>query len=246
MEQSKLGMETIQKAQEVIKETDAGKQRELDWKVKEKRALNEVDVEDIDTAQKSAKGTHRFLQQFARSYEELKKYDSSIGKEGLGGYLRRKGAKIASDFDVLPETQALQIMIEPMANGMARDIEGGRVTDQDRKIYAESFANTLKNPSATNIRLTSQSIVSLIDKGADMIPMLKQLAATDVDIFNDVIKQVGVDFPEATKDIYSNKVDNTSIKLLSKKAERANKIAQENPNLTRQEIIGMVNKEFNK
>lgn len=202
LEETKLGMETLQKAQEVVKETDIGKQRELDWKVKEKRALKRIDIEDVDKAQKSAIGTYRFLQQFGRSYEELKKFDPDIINEGFSGYIKRRKAKIAESLDMLPETKAMSIMILPLANGMAREIEGGRVTDEDRQIYANAFANSIGNPSTTNTRLASQSVVSLIDKGADMIPSLKQLAAMDIDIFNDMISQILIEYPEIVEDIY--------------------------------------------
>lgn len=159
-------------------------------------------VEDLSKAQNNSRNTYRFLQQFGKSYEELKKFDPEIESEGFGGYISRKRGKLASAIDELPETKSLQIMIKPLANGMAREIEGGRVTDQDRQIYADSFANSIANPGATNIRLASQSIISLLDKGSDMTSQLKQLAATDIDIFNDIISQVLIEYPDLVEDIY--------------------------------------------
>ncbi len=167
-------------------------------KAKEKNLL------DIQSAQKQARGTYRAMQQYGRARKELIKFDPNIEKEGFSGWWTRRGAEVANYFDVLPETQAMQIMIKPIANGMARDIEGGRVTDKDREIYEAAFANALQNPTTTNIRLMSNAFVDALDKGASksVVPMLKQLISSDDDIFGQVAAQIFNEFPEMVEEVY--------------------------------------------
>ncbi len=172
----------------------------LKQELKKKQALKQQ--EDLFAAQKGARGTLRFAQQFKRSFEELEEFDPNVGKTGFGGFITRKKAFLAEKVDLLPETSALLIRIQPLANGMARDIEGGRVTDQDRKIYADSFANAIKSPSVTNVRLLSSSIISNLDKGANMSNILIQLAEMNMDIMNNVIGQVLDQFPDLVTEIY--------------------------------------------
>ena len=172
---------------------------------------NELDLKkkkeaDIVSAEKGSLGTFRFLQQFGRSFEELKKFDPDIDKAGFGGFLIRKKGQIAEAFDELPETSALKIRILPMANAMAREIEGGRVTDSDRQIYADSFANALNEPSITNIRLASSSLIDLIDKGGNergaVTKQLKMLAENGTDIFTSIVAQVVIEFPDMASEIF--------------------------------------------
>jgi len=162
---------------------------------------------DLIKSQKTANGTYRFLQQYSRSRQELIAFDPEVEKEGLTGYINRKKASIAEHFDELPETRALTIQIKPMANKMARDIEGGRVTDQDRQIYADSFANALENPGTTNTRLASQSIVALIDNGGNVVPMLIQLSNANDSVMNGIISQVIEQFPDMVTQIYGEDVE---------------------------------------
>jgi hypothetical protein len=163
-------------------------------------------AEEKAKAEKAIKPTKRFIQQFGRSLEELKKFDPSIEEVGFSGFISRKTATVANFFDNLPETKALQIQIKPLANGMAREIEGGRVTDQDRQIYADSFANALVAPGPTNTRLLSLSLISILDKGGNengsVTSQLKDLQETGADIFNNVIIQVLEDYPELASDIF--------------------------------------------
>lgn len=171
-----------------------------------KAKLEEKKAEKGQSSENNSTGTYRFLQQFQRSYDELKKFDPEVDKQGIGGYASRFGAKIAEHLDELPETSALKIQVLPMANGMAREIEGGRVTDNDRKIYADSFANALNHPIKSNIRLMSQALIGLIDKGGDengsISKQLKKLSGTNSDIFNSVVSQIITEFPEMAKKIY--------------------------------------------
>jgi len=160
----------------------------------------------VQTAENTSAGTNRFMQQFQRSYDELKAFDPEVDKVGVGGYLSRTGAKIAEHLDELPETKALKIQVLPLANGMAREIEGGRVTDSDRKIYADSFASAINFPTVTNVRNMSTQLIGLIDKGGNengkISNQLRELAKSDSDIFKRVIAQVLTEYPDMAKDIY--------------------------------------------
>lgn len=170
------------------------------FKAEEKEASN------IATAEQTSKGTYRFMQQFDRSINELRKFDKDFDKVGASGFLSRQQANLAEHLDELPETSALKIQVLPMANAMAREIEGGKVTDQDRKIYADSFANGIGNPNVTNMRLMSQSVIGLLDKGGNengkITNQLKMLAKSDTDMFKGVIIQVLEEYPELAPQIY--------------------------------------------
>jgi len=170
---------------------------------------SKVDAKNRDRTQKAENtsvGTFRFMQQFQKSYDELKAFDPTVDEEGVGGWMSRQGAKIAEHLDELPETKALKIQSLPMANGMAREIEGGRVTDSDRKIYADSLASALNFPTKTNVRNMSTQIIGLIDKGGNengkITNQLKEFAKSESDIFKSVIAQVLMEYPEMAKDIY--------------------------------------------
>lgn len=166
------------------------------------KALEKGMVENLAAAQKSAPGTYRFLQQYSRSLDELKKFDPDIEKLGIEGKVSRLKATIANSLDQLPETKTLMIQIQPLANGIAREIEGGRVTDQDRAIYANAFANALANPGATNSRLASAPLVDALDKGADVVPVLKQMAAQENDVFDDILNNVFMEYPDLVESVY--------------------------------------------
>jgi hypothetical protein len=176
-----------------------------------KQEYNKKIAEDVISSQATAPGTYRFMQQFERSMSELEKFDPSIGETGFSGFITRKKAELANAMDELPETKALQIRIKPMANRMARDVEGGRVTDDDRKIYADSFANAMLEPSATNVRLASESIITLIDKldgnNEKIIPTLKQISRSNVDIMQKILGQVVEQYPELIKEVYGEEFE---------------------------------------
>jgi len=159
-------------------------------------------------AEETSKGTYRFLQQFNRSYEELKAFDPEVDAIGVGGFLTRKTAKLAEFLDELPETKTLKTEVLPMANEIAREVEGGKVTDQDRKIYADRFASAINFPTKTNVRLMSNQIINLIDKGGDkngaITNQLKQLVSTKSDIFNSVVEQVIIEFPDMAKKLFGD------------------------------------------
>jgi len=179
----------------------AVKQAESDISVRAK--AQEKAQKDLMAAQLQAQGTYRFMQTFDRSIAELRKDNPDIDKSGASGAISRIVASGKEKLSMYPETSAMLIRIQPMANKMARDIEGGKITDQDRQIYADSFANTLRNPSETNARLMSDSIINIIDSGStNIFAQLKQFAQSSDPIFRTVIKQVLEQFPDKAKDIY--------------------------------------------
>jgi len=171
----------------------ATKQAEESAKIKGK--------EQRDTA-KEAVSNIGFFKQFGRSYSELNKYDPNIGKVGIEGWARRKKGSIANYLDELPETKAFQAELLPKANAMARNIEGGRITDQDREIYANSFANALKHSTQTNVRLASNSLLELKRKGGDITPVLKEMYEADVPVIKDIVNNVLKDSPELKNSIF--------------------------------------------
>lgn len=156
----------------------------------------EKNIENSMATQSTITGTKRFMQQFGKSYSELKNMFPEIGDAGYTGWATRKGAKISNYFDNLPETKAFQVELLPLANQMARDIEGGKITDQDRKIYADSFANTLNNPSATNVRLTANKLIGLKDKGGNITSVVKELYNSDIDFMQNVANEVLKEYPD--------------------------------------------------
>lgn len=168
----------------------------------------------IDLAKKQTEGKmatqvavskqSRFLKQFGRSYNELKEQYPEIGKKGFSGWATRKGAWISEKFDNLPETSAFLKRMKPMANEQARIIEGGRVTDQDRQVYADAMANVVASPSQTNIRIVSEDLLSLLDKGGNekggITQVVGELLNSDIDIMQQIALEVLKDSPDiATK-----------------------------------------------
>jgi len=158
-------------------------------------------------AQKSLSGTDNFLKQFDRSYNELLKANPEIGDVGLTGFMTRKGASIQNSLDMYPETKAFMVELKPLANQMARDIEGGRVTDQDRQIYADSFANTLQHPSATNIRLVSNKLLDMKNKGANIEKVLVSLSKSNTDVMQSIVDEVLKESPELASAVFQANPD---------------------------------------
>jgi hypothetical protein len=151
-------------------------------------------AEDQYSQEKQLSGTGRFLQQFGRSWEELKgAYGKEIGDKGYSGWATRGLAKVNTALDNHPETKAFLQELEPIANQMARDIEGGKITDKDRDIYAKSFANTVKNPSETNVRLASNNLLKMRDKGGNIESVLNELRNSDIDIMQSIALEVDKD-----------------------------------------------------
>ncbi len=158
-------------------------------------------------AEKGLSGTETFLKQFERSYNELKTKYPEFGDTGFIGFMTRQGASIATALDSLPETKAFQVELKPLANQMARDIEGGRVTDQDRQIYADSFANTLRHPNTTNIRLVSNKLIDMSNKGADISKVLVYLSKSNTDIIQSIVDNVIKEKPELAAIVFQANPD---------------------------------------
>jgi hypothetical protein len=151
--------------------------------------IDKEKVKDIESRKEDIEKTGNFVEQFGRSYNELKSSYPNIGDVGFGGLISRISAKVGTKLDQYPETQAFLRELLPLANKMARTIEGGRVTDQDRKVYADSLANTVSNPSSTNIRLVSNKLRQLKDKGGDITDVMRQLKESDIDVLQKIYIQ---------------------------------------------------------
>jgi hypothetical protein len=162
-------------------------------------------------AQKNLSGTGRFLEQFGRSYNELKTAYPEIGDVGFTGWATRGMGKVATALDNFPETKAFRVEKAPLANQMARDVEGGRVTDQDRKIYADSFADVLEHPTQTNIRLVSNKLLGLKDKGGNILNHVAELYSSDIDIMQNIALETLKSSPDIKKEVlmrvYQNNPD---------------------------------------
>lgn len=203
---------------EVFNITRAREQAKQPFKIEEEARRSEAKLTEQREqrrvgAQQEVSGSLRFVRQFERSFDELdnelKNKLSSIpivgpfleqlpefGEPGIGGATTRTLGTVAESFSGLPETSALLIRLKPIANQMARDVEGGRVTDQDRKIYADSFANTLKNPTPTNARLISEQLIGLADKGGDISKNLQAFSQSENPVFKQILENISEDFPE--------------------------------------------------
>jgi len=189
-----------------LRATEGGVTVEVPSSMSQKIKSAQAKEKKAVAAEEAAKGTYRFLQQFRRSYEELKAFDPSIGDVGFGGYVSKNAAKLATNLDMLPETKVLKADIQATAQEMASELEGGRITNQDRQIQADRFASALNFPTKANIRLMANSYIRLLDKGGDsngaITNQLKQLIATKTDIFNSVVEQIVVEYPDMAKKIF--------------------------------------------
>lgn len=171
---------------------------------------SKVDAKNRQKVQKSeniAVGTKRLVQQFSRAEQELvSKFGEDATKDGTSSFLTRRTADIAMRLDELPENKALKLQALPMAQEMAAELEGGRVTDQDREIQVNKFANAISFPTNTNIRLMSNGYIELLDKGGNengkITEQLKVFSQSNSDMFNKVIEQVLTEYPELAKEIY--------------------------------------------
>lgn len=135
----------------------------------------EKTAEKKESAQRAASGIARLFTQYDRSLKELTARYPEIGKEGLEGWVTRKGGELDNYFDGLPETKAFRKRANMMAYEMVSELEKGRTTDQDRKVAADTFADALKTPTKANVRLASEQIIGLKDKGAGIEPLLGYL-----------------------------------------------------------------------
>jgi hypothetical protein len=132
-----------------------------------------------------------FQKQFSRSYKELTDKYPDIGEKGWeSAMLRFKVRNIDVPLDELPETKAFVTELQPRANQQARTIEGGRVTDNDRKIYADAYPNAILHPTGTNIRLMSNKLLDMDAKGGNIGMVMKDLLTSPVPIDKKIALQV--------------------------------------------------------
>jgi len=170
-----------------------GLEQDITLKGKRREELQKGQI----AAEQNLTNTQRFMQQYGRSWSELKAAYPEIGDTGFIGKSTRKYARLETEaLDKFPETKAFLAELKPLANQMARDVEGGRVTDQDRKIYADAFSNTVENASPTNIRLTANALVKMADKGADISKVVNELAISDLEIFRQIAVEVYKAYPD--------------------------------------------------
>ena len=164
--------------------SEAKKAKEIETIKEKKEAEKELEIKETVGEFKG------FIEQFERSNDELIKAYPNIGAKGIAGFGTRMLAKGQEKLGYFPETSAFLREIKPMANKMARTIEGGRVTDEDRKIYAESLANALSAPTETNIRLASNVLVNAYRKGGNIIPVMDILKSSKNEILQGIVKEV--------------------------------------------------------
>lgn len=141
-------------------------------------------------ASKGISGSVRFIEQFDRSVQELQdKGFEDFGETGAAGKVTRLGLSVMEKLDELPQTSALITEADVIANQTARDIEGGRVTDADRKIYSDALANTIARPSEENIQLTANALVRAVDKGGSITPILEAFADSNSSVIKEIVRR---------------------------------------------------------
>lgn len=130
-----------------------------------------------------------YLNQFARSNEELNKFDPEIGRSGAGGWASRQYGKVMKNLDSLPQTKALDKLAKPIAQEIAASLEG-RATDEDRKVQLDLLVNTLAGPTEENITNAANNLLLMKAKGADIKPYIDRLNNSKIPILKDIAKQV--------------------------------------------------------
>lgn len=179
--------------------SESGMRREAKIKGEEAgfKKLAESETKTKIETKKASGQSYRFVQQFERSYDELeKKFGKTFDDSSLWGAGQRLIGQAENAAGALPETKAFLTELEPQANQMARDVEGGKITDADRNIYAKSFANTLKHPTETNIRLVSNQLISMADKGGDISKNIIALSQSKNAVLKGVAREVAKEYPE--------------------------------------------------
>lgn len=130
-----------------------------------------------------------YLNQYARSYEELKKYDPNIGAKGSAGFASRQYAKVLKTLDEFPETKALEKMAKPIAQEIATALEG-RATDEDRKTQMDLLVNALAGPTEENIRVAANNILMMEAKGANISGYVERLSNSRIPILKEISNAV--------------------------------------------------------
>jgi len=145
----------------------------------EESRKDKVFKEDIDT----------FIQGFEVAEQELVEVmGEKVLATGPGGKATRALASGAEFVDLLPKTSAFIRNIKVSANKMARTVEGGRVTDADRQVYADALANSFENPSEENTELIVTSLRGLQNKGGNISRQVESLIRSN----SDTLRRAGI------------------------------------------------------
>lgn len=148
-------------------------------------------IEDKETTEKSTQSSSLFMRRFAESHGEVNEKFPGAGEATFKGKAKRWAAAISAEqLGTLPKTEAFLKRMKPIANAQARMVEGGRVTDQDRQVYAEAMVNAVTAPDESNIILAADAIVEFHNKGANIKPLLDDLTSQDIPITNEIVKEI--------------------------------------------------------
>lgn len=126
-------------------------------------------AKQIRGSQKQIKESSLYFEQFGRSRKELSKIPG-IGNIGPSGKGARFLGFIGEKLDLFPETAVLLKDANVSANQQARSVEGGKITDQDRKIYADALVNALGGSDNENARLGSNALRRMHNDGGNIKP----------------------------------------------------------------------------
>lgn len=139
----------------------------------------------------SAEGKKRFFQLYEESRVELQQAGfTSIGEASAKGLFERTTAGIQEKTGTLPLTTVLKTRSQVAANAQARQVEGGRVTDQDRKIYADALVSAMNLPDKANKRLAAEGLLDLKDMGGDVKSLLVEYENSGSSLFEDIAVEV--------------------------------------------------------
>lgn len=155
------------------------------------RKKEEEKIKGLVGAEKRLTGTKNFIRNFSESRNELINSGfSDIGAANFQGLMSRVGATLQEKTGTLPKTTKFLNRLNVIANQSARDVEGGRVTDLDRQVYADAMANAIKFPDITNIGLVADSLIDLKNLGGNIEPVLNELRDSNQDLFINIANEV--------------------------------------------------------
>ena len=96
-----------------------------------------------------------------------------------------------STIDSMAEFNNSTMRTRVLANAQARNVEGGRVTDADREVYADAMANALGGPTEENIILAADAILDMKDKGGNISGLLDDLSVkADHPVIGGIIEEL--------------------------------------------------------
>jgi len=158
--------------------------------IPKKSAVELQEEKEASRTEKSLPGVRRFFRSFQESIEELEEAGfGSIQDATIEGSLQRVGATIQEKTGTLPKTEAFQSGLQVAANAQARLVEGGRVTDADRAIYAKALVSAIGRSSEANIRLAVEKLLSMKDKGGNIEPLLEEYRNSGIDLFEQIASE---------------------------------------------------------